>query len=340
MTRFVDIEDMRQLVSLSGVAKFISRLVDYIQDDFRRWAEFDKTPRIASHSEIGVIELMPTADSALYGFKYVNGHPQNALHSQLTVMAFGALAKTSTGYPILLSEFTLATALRTAATSVLAARYLMRKDARHMAVIGNGAQSEFQIIGFHEVLGLTDFWLYDVDNAATEKLMGNLNAYPGIRLHYCRSIEEALAQADVITTITADKTNATIISSGQVRPGVHFNAVGGDCPGKTELDAKILHHAEVYVEFTPQSRIEGEIQQMPGDFAVTELWEVINGFRPGRSSSEAVTVFDSVGFAIEDFSALRLINDIATQHNIGRDIALVPSPKNPRDLYSLLVRPE
>ena len=209
-----------------------------------------------------------------------------------------------------------------------------------MAVIGNGAQSEFQIIGFHQVLGLTDFWLYDVDSAATEKLMGNLSACPGIHLHFCRSVEEAVAQADVITTITADKTNATIISSAQVKPGVHLNAVGGDCPGKTELAADILHHAEVYVEFTPQSRIEGEIQQMPADFAVTELWEVINGTRPGRSSVEAVTVFDSVGFAVEDFSALRLINDIATRHNIGRDIALVPSPKNPRDLYSLLVRPE
>ena len=235
MTRFVDIEDMRQLVSLSGVAKFISQLVDYIEHDFRRWPEFDKTPRIASHSDIGVIELMPTADAELYGFKYVNGHPQNAFHNQLTVMAFGALAKTATGYPVLLSEFTLATALRTAATSVLGAKYLMRKDARQMAVIGNGAQSEFQIIGFHEVLGLTDFWLYDVDSAATEKLMGNLNACPGIRLHFCRSVEEAVAQADVITTITADKTNATIISSAQVKPGVHLNAVGGTVRAKQSL---------------------------------------------------------------------------------------------------------
>ncbi|HDZ2453959.1 TPA: ornithine cyclodeaminase [Klebsiella pneumoniae] len=340
MTRFIDIKDMRRLVGLSGVARFISQLVDYIEQDFIRWAEFDKTPRIACHSDIGVIELMPTADANLYGFKYVNGHPQNALHNQLTVMAFGALAKTATGYPLLLSEFTLATALRTAATSVLAAKYLMRKNARHMAVIGNGAQSEFQIIGFHEVLGVTDFWLYDVDATATEKLMGNLNSYLGISLHFCRSVDEAVAKADIITTITADKTNATIVNTAQIKPGVHINAVGGDCPGKTELEADILNYADVFVEFTPQSRIEGEIQQMPADFAVTELWEVITGQQTGRCSDEAVTVFDSVGFAIEDFSALRLINDIATCHNIGSHIELVPSPANPRDLYSLLVSPE
>lgn len=120
---------------------------------------------------------MPTADAELYGFKYVNGHPQNALNNQLTVMAFGALAEVKTGFPLLLCEFTLATALRTAATSVMAAKYLANQDAKSMAVIGNGAQSEFQIIGFNEVLGLTDFYLYDIDPQATEKLMGNLNAY-------------------------------------------------------------------------------------------------------------------------------------------------------------------
>lgn len=340
MTRFIDTHDMSRLVNLSGVAEFIRQLVDYIEHDFSRWPEFDKTPRVASHSEIGVIELMPAADATYYGFKYVNGHPQNALHNQLTVMAFGALAETATGYPVLLSEFTLATALRTAATSVLGARYLMRKNARHMAVIGNGAQSEFQIIAFREVLGLTDFWLYDVDASATEKLMGNLSDYAGINLHFCRSVDEAVEKADVITTITADKTNATIVSAAQVKPGVHLNAVGGDCPGKTELEARILSEADVFVEFTPQSRIEGEIQQMAEDFAVTELWQVIRGERPGRTSDTAVTVFDSVGFAVEDFSTLRLINDTARQRNIGSTISLVPGPANPRDLYSLLKRPE
>ena len=337
MTKFIDINAMRELVGKSGIAAFIGKLVDYLEEDFLRWEQFDKSPRVANHSDIGVIELMPTSDDQFYGFKYVNGHPQNALHNQLTVMAFGALAKTQTGYPLLLSEFTLATALRTAATSVMAAKYLARKDARHMAVIGNGAQSEFQIIGFHELLGLTDFWLYDVDNAATEKLMGNLNRYPGIRLHFCHSVDEAVAQADIITTITADKSNATILRAAHIKAGVHLNAVGGDCPGKTELEAAILHQADVFVEYPPQTRIEGEIQQMPANFAVTELWQVMSGKQPGRTSADAVTLFDSVGFAIEDFSALRLIHDLAEKYQIGSQIALVPSPENPRDLYRLLM---
>lgn len=339
MTRFIDVAAMQQLVKLSGVAPFIRQLVTYIEQDFLRWKEFDKTPRIATHSAIGVIELMPTADDTLYGFKYVNGHPQNALHNQLTVMAFAALAETRSGLPLLLAEFTLATALRTAATSVMAAKYLARKDSHSMAVIGNGAQSEFQIIAFNEVLGITDFWLYDVDSSATEKLMGNLHDYRGITLHFCHSVQEAVSEADIITTLTADKTNATIINAVQVKAGVHINAVGGDCPGKTELEAAILSQAEVFVEFTEQTRIEGEIQQMPADFAVTELWQVIAGRRPGRKDDASITLFDSVGFAIEDFSALRLMHDIAEQQSIGSKVDLVPSPVNPRDLYRLL-KPE
>lgn len=336
MTRFIDVAGMRKLVSEMGVANVIQQLADYIESDFRRWKAFDKTPRIANHSAVGVIELMPTSDETLYGFKYVNGHPKNALHNQLTVMCFGALAETATGYPLLLSEFTLATALRTAATSVMAAKYLARKDATRMAVIGNGAQSEFQIIGFHQVLGLSDFYLYDVDSAATEKLMGNLQAWPGIRLHYCHSVEQAVETADIITTITADKANATILTQSMIKPGMHLNAVGGDCPGKTELEGGILQQARVVVEYTPQTRIEGEIQQMPADFAVVELWQIINGESPGRESADQVTVFDSVGFAIEDFSALRFLNDVAEQYGIYQTLDLIPAPQNPKDLFQLI----
>ena len=142
--------------------------------------------------------------------------------------------------------------------------------------------------------------------------------------------------------MTADKAYATIITAQQVKAGVHINAVGGDCPGKTELAADILTAdlADVFVEYTPQTRIEGEIQQLPEDFKVTELWQVMNGSAVGRQSENAITIFDSVGFAIEDFSTLRLIYDVATKYQIGSKIDLVPTPENPRNLYRLLVQPE
>ena len=91
---------------------------------------------------------------------------------------------------------------------------------------------------------------------------------------------------------------------------MHLNAVGGDCPGKTELHRRHPARADarVFVEFEPQSRIEGEIQQMPADFPVTEFSRVLSGAAPGRTSAAEVTIFDSVGFALEDFSALRYLH--------------------------------
>ena len=144
--------------------------------------------------------------------------------------------------------------------------------------------------------------------------------------------------ADIVTTATADKTLATIITPDMLAAGMHLNAVGGDCPGKTEMHADVLRAARVVVEYEPQTRIEGELQQMPADFAVTELWQVLAARQAGRSRDDEITLFDSVGFALEDFSALRFINDLALQQARGSRIDLIPALADPKDLYCL-VRP-
>ena len=334
MVHFIGTSDLQAHLANTPLAEVLDDLVRMIDEDFRRWPQFDKTARVASHSAIGVIELMPISDGRQYAFKYVNGHPQNTSEGLLTVTAFGVLADVDTGYPYLLSELTLTTALRTAATSVLAARHLARPDSRCMALIGNGAQSEFQAIAFHALLGITDLRVYDLDPAATGKLVRNLRSYPGLRVHRARSTAEAVQGADIVTTVTADKANALILTPDMVAPGIHINAVGGDCPGKTELHPDILRAARVVVEYEPQSRIEGELQQMPADFAVTELWQVLTGQQPGRTGPGDITVFDSVGFALEDFSAMRYLERHVLQPH-SRVLDLLPAPLNPKDLYGL-----
>ena len=323
------------LVQRRGIEACLRGIADNIHADFLRWESFDKSARVASHSKDGVIELMPIADDATYAFKYVNGHPRNTRLGLSTVMAFGVLADVATGAPVLLSELTLTTALRTAAMSALAARALARPASRTMALIGNGAQSEFQALAFHHLLGVDTLRLFDTDPAATAKLQANLHG-TGIAAIACASTAEAVRGADIVTTVTADKTNATILTPDMVAPGMHINAVGGDCPGKTELHADVLRGAQVFVEYTPQTRIEGDIQQLPADFAVTELWEVLAGRRAGRSSDAAVTVFDSVGFALEDFSALRFMRDTAQALGVGERIELIPALADPKDLFGVL----
>ena len=119
---FVSVDHMMRIVWAIGVERMITELAAYIEEDFRRWELFDKTPRIAAHSAEGVIELMPTSDGATYGFKYVNGHPKNVSEGLQTVTAFGVLSHVDSGYPMLISEMTILTALRTAATSALAGK--------------------------------------------------------------------------------------------------------------------------------------------------------------------------------------------------------------------------
>ena len=340
-TLFLSASDVASMIQHKGMAPSLQGMSACIHQDFLRWNSFDKSARLACHSDDGVIELMPIADDTTFTFKYVNGHPKNTARGLSTVMAFGVLADVATGMPLLISELTLTTALRTAATSAVAARALARPDSRVMALIGNGAQSEFQALAFHHLLGIEEIRLFDTDPLATAKLLNNLNANPdaaALKLVVCASTAEAVRGADIITTVTADKALATIITPEMIEPGMHLNAVGGDCPGKTEIHADVLRAASVFVEYEPQSRVEGDVQQMPADFAVTELWQVLNGQKVGRSSQQQVTVFDSVGFAMEDFSALRFVRNLAQEQARGAHIDLIPALEDPKDLYAL-VRP-
>jgi ornithine cyclodeaminase len=328
---------MMRLVHSLGVEQILIDLADYIEADFKRWELFDKTPRVASHSETGVIELMPTSDGEVYGFKYVNGHPANTKDGLQTVTAFGLLADVSTGYPVLLSEMTILTALRTAATSAMVAKHLAPKGATTMAMIGNGAQSEFQTLAMKAVCGITSVRLYDIDPEATAKCAANL-AGLGLDVVPCQSAQEAIEGAQIITTCTADKQYATILTDNMVGAGVHINAIGGDCPGKTELHADILRRSDIFVEYPEQTRIEGEIQQLDPDHPVTELWQVISGQVSGRTSDRQITLFDSVGFAIEDFSALRFVRDRITGTALFDQLDMLADPDDPRDLFGMLLR--
>src|SRR5450830_12989 len=336
MVKYIGTRELQSFVAVHSVERVIDALAGYIKADYLRWQQFDKTARLASHSTVGVIELMPISDGRLYSFKYVNGHPKNTAQGLLTVTAFGVLADVDSGYPRLLSELTLTTALRTAATSVLAAKYMARRNSRVMALIGNGAQSEFQAIAFHCLLGIDELRVFDVDAAATAKLCRNLAAYPGLRIVRAGSAGEAVRGADIVTTVTADKRNAVIVTPDMIEAGMHLNAVGGDCPGKTELHRDVVQQARVIVEFEPQSRIEGELQQMPADFAVTELWQILSGASNGRANDQEVTVFDSVGFALEDFSALRYLDEQLSDDE-AQTIDLVPELTDPKNLYGVAV---
>jgi len=207
-----------------------------------------------------------------------------------------------------------------------------------MAMIGAGSQAEFQALAFRAVLGIETLRIFDVDPQATEKFVRNLRPL-GFDITVCASASEAASGADVVTTCTADKAVAQVLTDADVMPGMHINTIGGDCPGKTELDPRILERGPVFVEYTPQTRIEGEIQNVAADFPVTEFWQVLTGAADGRTAPEQVTIFDSVGFAIEDFSALRHLRADVSGTDLAQEIDLVAAPEDPKDLFGFATAP-
>ena len=219
----------------------------------------------------------------------------------------------------------------------MAAKHLAPKGSRTVAMIGNGAQSEFQALAFKAICGIDHLRLFDIDRTASDKCMNNLKEY-GFDIKICKTPEEAVEGADIVTTVTADKQYATILTDNMVGSGIHINAIGGDCPGKTELHRDILLRSDIFVEYPPQTRIEGEIQQLDDDHTVTELWQAITGKAKGRTSDRQITLFDSVGFAIEDFSALRYVLDQLSTHPHFQQLDMLADPDTPRDLFGMLLR--
>jgi ornithine cyclodeaminase len=337
--KVITVSDIAKLVKQHGFNQFILDLVKYIKDDFARWDEFDKSPRHAIHLSDGVIELMPIADKKYYTFKYVNGHPKNPISGKQTVVATGQLSDVANGYPLMFSEMTILTGFRTAATAIIATELLARQNSKTIALIGTGAQSEFQVLAHKLVRDITTVKYYDTDSDAMQKFAHNMQD-SGLRLIACKNAEEAVRDSDIIIVCTACKDHVDVILDEWIKPGVHINGLGGDCPGKTELELPILFRSKVVVEYTPQSLIEGEIQRLSPDMASEvvygELWELIVCKKPGRQNMDEITVFDSVGFALEDYSVLRLVYDLANKYDMEQELDLVPQLDDPKNLISIL----
>ncbi len=333
--KLLEIEDIKKIVSTVGYGEFYSILIKTLEEDYSNWESFDKTPRVANHVDGGVIELMPISDDSLYTFKYVNGHPKNPSQNKMTVMATGQLSEVSTGEPLMFTEMTLLTAFRTAANSAMSAKYLAKKDSKVLTLIGTGAQSEFQYLAFSGIFDLEEIRYFDSDPKAMDKFEENMAQYD-IQITRCFGTKEAVLGADIITTCTADKRYQTVLTKDMIGNDVYINAIGGDCPGKTELEKELVENSTVVCEFLEQCKIEGEIQQLDENFSCPELYEIIRGEKIINVETHGTVVFDSVGFAIEDYSVLRLIYRLSNELNIGKQMNLIPKLDNVKNLFSLL----
>lgn len=331
----LDVSDMQSLFRKVGLTSLNKQLVEQLEDDLRQWQRFSKSPRHATHYDHGVIELMPCSDDQLYTFKYVNGHPNNTLEGKLCVAAMGLLADVSTGYPLMISEMTLLTALRTAAVAALGARYLARPESTVLSIIGTGAQSEFQAMAISSFFNIDEVRIYDTDRQAMLKFSENMESRFN-KIIPCGAIRQTVKPADIIVTATAAKKAVELFTLNDIKPGAHIHAMGGDCPGKTELGKDLLNNSKLVVEYREQSLLEGEIQQLDESSIYAELWQLVTEDIKGRENNDEITILDSVGFALEDFSTLKLVYKLAEELTLGKHIELIPELDDPKNLYSLI----
>lgn len=337
----LEAKDINSMIHRFGLKEFYVQLIDDLIEDFKNWHDFQKCSRDAMYVDNGVIELMPICNDEYYSFKYVTGHPLNPLQGKLNIIAFGLLADVATGYPLLLAAMNILTAIRTAAVSALSSKYLAKKHSRKIAIIGCGAQSEFQILAHDALFNIEEVKCFDISLSASERFARNLSNYP-FAVTIASSCREAVADVDIIITATSRKGKHEILTLDMVKSGQHICGVGGDSPNKTELALEILKNSKVVVEYFPQTREEGEIQNLgnsAADFVHAELWEIISGVKEGRVNNSEITVFDAVGFALEDFSVLRLCYKLAKQYTYGRKLDFAPEVLNDsKDLYGLFMR--
>lgn len=306
-TLLLDKSAVRRLIDMPEVVKAV-------EEAFRLHAEGKATmpPKSYLSVESGDFRAMPAALPDCAGIKWVNVHPGNRAHNLPTVMATIIYNNRETGYPLAVMEATIITAYRTGASAAIAAKYLARKDARTLGIVGAGYQAHTQVSAHAGIFDFKKVNVYDLSEETAARL---IKAFPDLPMRHA-SMQEA-AGSDIVCTLTPSR--SPIIKREWILPGTHINAVGADAAGKEELEPAILKAAKVVVDDLKQASSGGEIN-VPvamGIYSANEIYgtlpEIVAGRKKGRADDREITVFDSTGIAIEDIAVARLIFDKARQ---------------------------
>ena len=211
------------------------------------------------------------------------------------------------------------TEIRTAAVSAVATKLLARPGSKQVAILGSGVQGRSHAVAMREVLPEAELRVWSRDPAHAEALA--LEAH-GLA---CATVAEALAGADVVCTCTASP--EPIVALGDLEPGAHVNAVGSSGPWARELAADLVAACSLFVDRRESTVNEsgdylGAVAErgIGPDHILAELGELLVGAHPGRRSDDEITVFKSLGLAVEDLAAATLCVEVARERDIGVEV--------------------
>lgn len=279
----------------------------------------------------GVTLFMPAylSESDDLGVKVVSVFPRNLKMGLPTIFALVVVVEASTGRPVAAMDGTYLTALRTGAASGAATDLLARQDARVAAIFGAGAQGRTQLLAVCEVRDIERAWVYDVNPQAAERYaqeMAGKGRVPA-DLRVASSPAEAAREADVLCTATTSKT--PVFADEDLKPGVHVNAVGSFTPQMQEVPGETVRRAKLVVGSREGCLSETGDLIIPirkgliaADDIYAELGEIAAGIKPGREYAEEITLFKSVGNAVQDVSVARAVLTRAEMLGLGIEVEL------------------
>lgn len=261
------------------------------------------------------------------GAKLVTYYPRNRERGLPTHLASYVLMDHATGEPLALLEASFMTALRTGATSALAAQHLARPDSRFLACFGTSVQAGWQLRCLAAVFQLERAVVLGRDQERARAFAGAMAKELGVAVETGLGPVTAVSAADIVTCATTSPT--PLFAGAVLRPGTHVDAVGAFRPAEREVDTETVRRARVVVDAYAAALAEaGDLLIPLGEGAivrehiVAELAELVTGSRQGRTSSSDITLFKSVGFALEDLATATLAYNRAKERGIGVEVTL------------------
>ena len=317
-------KNIKKIMPLKDIGKVVDCVESAFYDCGKKQVQMPPKNYLYFPKYNGDLRIMPAYSPKLKiaGTKIVNVHPNNPKIGLSTVMAVIILNDAKTGLPIALLDGTYITGMRTGAAGAVAAKYLAKKDAKTLGVIGAGYQAIFQIAAITKVRNIKEILVYDVFDSQVEKLAKILIEALKIKIKKAKTIKEAV-QSDILVTVTPAK--EPVVKREWVKPGTHINAIGADAKNKEELEPRILKDGKIVIDSWQQASHSGEINVPLTKGIISKkdiyaiLGEIVAKKKKGRKSDKEITIFDSTGLAIQDLYTADLVFKIAKKKRIGKE---------------------
>ena len=249
-----------------------------------------------------------TLDRPYFAAKLNANFPQNgARHALPTIQGAVILSDAANGVPLAIMDSMSITALRTAAATAVAAKYLARRDCETALICGCGGQAAAQLRALLTVRNPHVVWAYDQDNVRAAGFAASMERELGIDVRPSATLGDAVAASRIVITCTTSR--RFFITQDMVRPGTFIAAVGADHEEKQEIEPRLMAEAKVVTDLTAQAAAIGDLHHaisakvMTEDRVHAELGEVVAGKKPGRTRDDEITIFDSTGTGLQDVAA-------------------------------------